>query len=157
MTSVFESIAEILEAVELPVHAEVTSGTAGQAATDSTTLILYAPARGAAREGVPLMEIHLTKLQAGYRVSAMSGVGVIEWNHFDEIRLLESTGEVAFVREDSNNRISLLTISSRGVIQIYAYLDRSLLEADLAEVDENDLRSAVALKMFLEQGRLLVA
>ncbi len=85
---------------------------------------------------------------------ASSALGIVELHAIDEIRLLEATEEAAFYSRPKTGRLSVLTVSSRGVMQVYMNVAESLLDSELTEVSDDDLRAAVALKIFAENAEI---
>ena len=103
----------------------------------------------------PLLDITLTETDAACSVLVNSALGMIELHDVDEIRLLESTEEAAFYSHQSaSGKVSLLTLSSRGVLQVYMNVAESLTDSDLSDLADEDLRAAVAMKIFQENAEV---
>lgn len=98
----------------------------------------------------PLLEINLIESDGKACVVVTSALGIVEMHAIDEVRLLAATEEAAFYSRESPGKISVLTVSSRGSIQVYMNIPESLSEMELSEVSDDDLRAAVALKIFEE-------
>jgi hypothetical protein len=100
----------------------------------------------------PVLDITLTETEASCSVLVNSAIGMIELHDVDEIRLLESTEEAAFYSHQTAGKLTLLTLSSRGVLQVYMNVAESLADRDLSELRDEDLRAAVAMKIFQENA-----
>jgi hypothetical protein len=146
-----ERLADILEGIA------VSGASATNAASREATVLVYhaggagggAPVAGES----PLLEINLTESDGEASVLVNSALGTVELRGIQEIRLLEATEEVAFYCRDSQ-RVSVMTLSSRGVIQVYMNIVEALRDMDLAAVADQDLRAAVALKIFDENAEV---
>jgi hypothetical protein len=102
----------------------------------------------------PLLDITLSETDAACTVLVNSALGMIELHDVDEIRLLESTEEAAFYSHQSSAKVSILTLSSRGVLQVYMNVAESLADSDLNDLADEDLRAAVAMKIFQENAEV---
>jgi hypothetical protein len=102
----------------------------------------------------PLLDITLIETDAACSVLVNSALGMIELHDVEEIRLLESTEEAAFYSHPTSGRLSVLTLSSRGVLQVYMNVSESLADSDLNDVRDEDLRAAVAIKIFQENSEI---
>jgi hypothetical protein len=98
----------------------------------------------------PLLEINLIESDGKACVVVTSALGIAEMHDIEEVRLLAATEEAAFYSHPSNEKTSVLTVSSRGSIQVYMNIAQSLADRELSEVTDDDLRAAVALKIFAE-------
>ena len=98
----------------------------------------------------PLLEINLIESDGKACVVVTSALGIAEMHAIDEVRLLGATEEAAFYSREGSGKISVLTVSSRGSIQVYMNILESLADMELSEVSDDDLRAAVALKIFAE-------
>ncbi len=98
----------------------------------------------------PLLEITLVETDGQVCVVVTSALGIAEMHAVEEVRLLDATEEAAFYSREGPGRISVLTVSSRGAIQAYMNIAESLAAMELSEVSDDDLRAAVALKIFAE-------
>jgi hypothetical protein len=153
-----ESLAETLEGIAVGIPG-------GEASANPTeaSILLFHPREAAAPESrlreVPLLELNLFETgrtndgPERFSVILQSALGMIEMHDVDEIRLLDMTNEAAFVSRNGN-KLSLLTLSSHGVIQSYTNIEASLAEREISEIDEADLRAGVALKMFMENAQV---
>ena len=147
-----ERLADILEGI--PVSHAVRPISEGHGAS----VLVYHSGRPASGSGPvagesPLLEINFFENDLGATVMVHSALGMVELHGVDEIRLLEATEEAAFFSH-SDEQVSMLTISSHGVIQVYMNVPQQLAEMDLADVSERDLRAAVALKVFGEHAEI---
>jgi hypothetical protein len=79
---------------------------------------------------------------------------MVELHEVEEIRIAPSTREAAFLGRARSGKISMVTVSSRGVLQVYSNIARSVSKKELAEIGDEDLRAAVALKVFSEDARI---
>lgn len=144
-----ESLAETLEGISV--------GTNGNSSPTEASILLFHPREAATPESrlreVPLLELNLFESGERFSVILQSALGMIEMHDVDEIRLLDLTNEAAFLSR-SGSKLSLLTLSSHGVIQSYTNIEASLVERELHEMDEADLRAGVALKMFMENAQV---
>jgi hypothetical protein len=77
-----------------------------------------------------------------------SPLGLVELNDVEEVRLSESTREVAFFGKTRGGKMTMVTVSSAGVLQVYGNLSPSLGTKDLTKLAPEDLRAAIALKIF---------
>jgi hypothetical protein len=102
----------------------------------------------------PLLEINLTESDSEVSMLVNSALGMVEMHRIDEVRLLEATAEAAFYCREIPDRLSVLTLSSHGVIQVYMNIDEKLGTLDLSEIADHDLRAAVALKIFSENAEV---
>ena len=133
----------------------MTSGT-GSAAREASVLVYHA---GGAGKGAPvagespLLEINLVETDSEASVLVNSALGTVELRGVQEIRLLEATEEAAFYCR-TEGRVSVMTLSSRGVIQVYMNISEALRDMDLSSVTDQDLRAAVALKIFEENAEV---
>ncbi|MEP7236125.1 MAG: hypothetical protein ABI778_12595, partial [Ignavibacteriota bacterium] len=62
--------------------------------------------------------------------------------------LSESTREVAFFGKVRSAKTTMVTVSAAGVLQVYGNLSPSLANKDLTKLAPEDLRAAIALKIF---------
>ena len=102
----------------------------------------------------PLLEINLVESDREVSVLVNSALGMVELHGLDEVRLLETTEEAAFYCHEIPGRLSLMTLSSHGVIQVYMNIDETLGTLELTEIADQDLRAAVALKIFSENAEV---
>ena len=85
----------------------------------------------------PLLEINLIEAAGKACVVVTSALGIAEMHAVQEVRLLAATEEAAFYSRESAGRISVLTVSSRGSIQVYMNIAESLAEMELSEVSDD--------------------
>ena len=151
-----DRLAEVLEGIVMP-GAETSQGAVRREAsvlvyhtTRSNGQSSSAPLAGES----PLLEINLIESDDDVSVLVASALGMVELHRIDEIRLLESTEEAAFYCHAIPGRLSVLTLSSNGVIQVYMNIDETLAGLELSEIADGDLRAAVALKIFSENAEV---
>lgn len=143
-----EALASTLEGIS------VTNDNASQ--TEATVLLFHPRDRsesGSLPTVVPLLELNLFEHSDHFSVILQSALGMIEMHQVDEIRLLDMTREAAFISRKEQH-ICVFTVSSHGVVQAYTNVKADLIEQDLADIAEEDLRAAVALKMFMENAQV---
>ncbi|HWF44468.1 MAG TPA: hypothetical protein VG537_07495 [Candidatus Kapabacteria bacterium] len=150
-----DRLAEILEGIVMP-GAETSQG----ALRREASVLVYHTGRSNGPAGAPLagesplLEINLMESEDDVSVLVASALGMVELHRIDEIRLLESTEEAAFYCHAIPGRLSVLTLSSNGVIQVYMNIDEMLAGLELSEIADGDLRAAVALKIFSENAEV---
>jgi hypothetical protein len=162
-----DRLAEVLEGIAMPVseHTHGAGHIAGSNERSSivrreASVLIYHTGRsdGAAsapRSGEsPLLEINLIESDEDVSVLVASALGMVELHGIDEIRLLETTEEAAFYSRKIPGRLSVLTLSSNGVLQVYMNIDETLAGLELSEIADADLRAAVALKIFSENAEI---
>jgi hypothetical protein len=139
---VVERLADALSGIALP--AKKSRGN-----VDASVLVYQT--KGASSDA-PLVEITLTENADKRNVMIQSPLGIVELNEVEEIRLSESTREVAFFGKIRAGKTTMVTVSSMGVLQVYANLTPSLGKKDLTKLASEDLRAAIALKIFSEKA-----
>ncbi len=150
-----ERLADTLEGIAMSSARETGLG------SREANILIYHTARaeggGAVAGESPLLEINLMETEgagdgatADACVVVTSALGIVELHGIEEIRLLEATEEAAFYSRPAPGKLSMLTLSSRGAIQVYMNISESLGPMELSEVGDEDLRAAVALKIFAE-------
>ncbi|HEX5315673.1 MAG TPA: hypothetical protein VFX22_03395 [Candidatus Kapabacteria bacterium] len=102
----------------------------------------------------PLLEINMIETGGSACVIVTSALGIAEMHGVNEVRLLAATEEAAFYSRETSSKISVLTVSSRGSIQVYMNIAESLADMELTDVNDDDLRAAVALKIFAEHAEI---
>lgn len=106
----------------------------------------------------PLLEINLSESNGRASVVVTSALGIAEMHEVQEVRLLGATEEAAFyarkVGNPSSGTVSILTVSSRGALQVYMNVPESLAAMELTMVKDDDLRAAIALKIFAEHTEI---
>ncbi len=138
-----EALAETLEGLPL---VEATD-----AARNEATLLIF---HSQNERNQPVLELSIRDTDATSSVSVQSALGMIEMSGVYEARLLDSTEEAAFFSKSAPGMISMLTVSSKGVVQLYANVNEELMHADLTDISDDDLRAAVAMKVFAENARV---
>lgn len=147
-----ESLADTLEGIAVAGTESTPAG------PQEASILLFHPRENAQsaettlRE-VPLLELNLFEVGERFSVILQSALGMIEMHDVDEIRLLDLTNEAAFLSR-TGSKLSLLTVSSHGVIQSYINIAASLADVELQDMEEADLRAGVALKMFMENAQV---
>jgi hypothetical protein len=150
-----ESLAETLEGIAVGAN----EGPNGAGPQEASILLFHPRENNAARSAestlreVPLLELNLFEVGEHFSVILQSALGMIEMHDVDEIRLLELTNEAAFLSRNGE-KLSLLTLSSNGVIQTYMNISSSLADLEVQDMEESDLRAGVALKMFMENAQV---
>jgi hypothetical protein len=150
-----ESLAETLEGIAVGAN-EGPNGAGPQEAS----ILLFHPresnsprtAESTLRE-TPLLELNLFEVGEHFSVILQSALGMIEMHEVDEIRLLDLTNEAAFLSRNGE-KLSLMTLSSNGVIQSYINISSALADQEVVDMAESDLRAGVALKMFMENAQV---
>jgi hypothetical protein len=140
---VVEQIADALEGIAL-------AGKKSRSAVDASVLVYQS--RGKATDA-PLIEITLTENDAKTNVMIQSPLGIVELNDVEGVRLSEATREVAFFSKIRSGKMTIITVSSAGVLQVYGNLSPSLGTKDLTKLASEDLRAAIALKIFNESSK----
>jgi hypothetical protein len=139
---VVERIADALSGIALPAKKS-------RGSVDASVLVYQGKKYGSE---APLVEITLSETSERRNVMIQSPLGIVELNEVEEIRLSESTREVAFFGKIRAGKTTMVTVSSMGVLQVYGNLIPSLGKKDLAKLDPEDLRAAIALKIFNEKA-----
>jgi hypothetical protein len=153
-----EALAETLEGLLLP-NADASSH-------DATILVFHPRDKKDAKQAVagkhnasstPLLEINLSEQNDQCNAVIHSALGMLELRDIEEVRLSPSTEEAALFLHTSEPLVTVVTISSHGVLQVYANVPRSVSARDLSDLAEEDLRAAVALKIFSEGARVFTS
>lgn len=154
-----ESLAETLEGIAVGMDRQGSDASPGAGPHEASILLFHPRENNAARSAestlrdVPLLELSLFEIGEHFSVILQSALGMIEMHDVDEIRLLELTNEAAFLSRNGD-KLSLLTLSSTGVIQSYINISASLAELEVQDMEERDLRAGVALKMFMDNAQV---
>jgi hypothetical protein len=159
-TEFIDRLAETLEGIAVSNARETAAG------LREASVLVYRPSSadvgGPVAGESPLLEINLIENDGNACVVVTSALGIAEMHSIDEVRLLAATEEAAFYSREqgslgssgpttlASGKISVLTVSSRGSIQVYMNISESLADMELADVSDDDLRAAVALKIFAE-------
>lgn len=145
-----DSLAETLEGIAV-------GGNEGPTGPQEASILLFHPRENNSSANplreVPLLELNLFEVGDRFSIILQSALGMIEMHDVDEIRLLELTNEAAFFSRNGE-KLSLLTLSSHGVIQSYMNIASSLADTELQDMNEADLRAGVALKMFMDNAQV---
>ena len=148
-----ERLADILEGIPV-THASL------QTSAREVSILVYHAGHitdGPVAGESPLLEIGISETDRDCSVMVNSALGMVELHGVDEVRLLEATEEAAFFSHAGSEQVSMLTISSRGVIQVYMNVSQNLEAMELGDISDRDLRAAVALKVFSEQAEVFRA
>ncbi len=155
-----ESLAETLEGIAVGVDRRRSNEGPNGTGPQEASILLFHPRENNATKSaestlreVPLLELNLFEVGEHFSVILQSALGMIEMHDVDEIRLLELTNEAAFLSRNGE-KLSLLTLSSNGVIQSYMNISSSLADLEVQDMEESDLRAGVALKMFMENAQV---
>ncbi len=143
-----ERLADTLEGIAMSNARDT-----GLASREANILIYHTAVSdggGAVAGESPLLEINLIEQDGDACVVVTSALGIVELHGVEEIRLLAATEEAAFYSRPAKGKLSVLTIGSRGAIQVYMNISEALGPMELSEVGDEDLRAAVALKIFAE-------
>jgi hypothetical protein len=143
---VVDALAETLEGLVL----SSTSHTEGTSRAEHTVVLFHTRDKAAAKKGSPILEIELREAAGDIWVVIHSALGVMELRNVEEVRLSPSTEEAAFFVRSISGHVSVTTVSSHGVLQVYQNVPAKVREKELADLSEYDLRAAVALKIFAE-------
>ena len=147
-----ERLADILEGIPVS-HASPQSGREASILVYHAGHVTDGPVAGES----PLLEISISEHDTDCSVMVNSALGMVELHGVDEVRLLEATEEAAFFSHAGEQQVSMLTISSRGVIQVYMNVSQNLEAMELGDISDRELRAAVALKVFGEQAEVFRA
>ncbi len=155
-----DRLADTLEGIAVSNPRETTPG------EREASVLVYRPTAvdvgGPVAGESPLLEINLIEADGKACVVVTSALGIAEMHGIDEVRLLAATEEAAFYSREQGSldssgptmlapgKLSVLTVSSRGSIQVYMNISESLADRELSDVKDDDLRAAVALKIFAE-------
>ncbi|MDP4219294.1 MAG: hypothetical protein Q8916_02325 [Bacteroidota bacterium] len=135
---IVEGIADALDGVAL-------AGKKMRGRTNASVLVFHPMGKST---DAPLVEISLVESDAKSNVTIQSPLGLVELNEVEEVRLSESTREIAFFGKTRGGKLTMVTVSSAGVLQVYGNLSPSLGAKDLTMLAPEDLRAAIALKIF---------
>lgn len=140
-----KTIAKLAETLEgIAVGAKSVKGS-----VDASVLIFH-PEK---KNGVPLVELALTESKKMCRTMIQSPLGVVELAEVEEVRVSVPTKEVAFFAKERGGKTTMVTVSSYGVLQVYSQISRKLADKDVSKIDGEDLRAAIALKVFAKRSK----
>jgi hypothetical protein len=150
-----DRLADTLEGIAVASATETRDGVA------EASILIYHSGRpkdgaGPVAGESPLIEINLIETDGDAAIVVSGALGIVEMHGVDEIRTLDATEEAAFYSRQSPGKISVITLSSRGVIQAYLNVNESLIDTDFADVADDDLRAAVALKIFADNAEVFL-
>ena len=152
-----DQLADTLEGIAVP-NAHPADGMAG-GPREATLLIYHSSGMdvgGPVAGESPLLEINLSESDGCASVIVTSALGIAEMHHVTEVRLLAPTEEAAFFARKEPGMVSMLTVSSRGTLQVYMNISESLGAMELSTVRDEDLRAAIALKIFAEHTEIFL-
>lgn len=135
---VIEAIVEVLEGLQ------VASG---------QSVVVYGGKRKTGE--MPLVELTFAEgRNKPPSVEIASALGIVELLAVEQVHISEATREVAFIAKGGGaGKITMVTVSSSGVLQVYSNIARSVASKDFAKISTNELRAAIALKVFTEGGK----
>ncbi len=145
---VLELLADTLEGIVVP---------SADNSHEATILLFHGEDKALTQAKTPLIELNLFEKDDEAMVIVHSALGMVELREVEEIRICDATEEIAIFARAIAGSVSVCTVSSRGVLQVYLNIPRSVTEKELADLDEKDLRAAVALKVFTENARVFSA
>jgi hypothetical protein len=114
------------------------------------SILIFHPEK---KNGVPLVELALTETNKYCRAMIQSPLGVVEIAEVDEVRVSLPTKEIAFFSKERGGKTTMVTVSSYGVLQVYSHISKKLADKDIAKIDGEDLRAAIALKVFAKRSK----
>jgi hypothetical protein len=87
-------------------------------------------------------------------VQIASALGIVELSAVEQVHISVATREAAFIAKASGaGKITMVTVSSSGILQVYSNIARSISSKDFAKISTDELRAAIALKVFTEGGK----
>lgn len=135
---VIEAVAEVLEGL--------------QVASDQSVLVYG----GKRKSGdMPLVELTFAEGRGkSASVQIASALGIVELSAVEQVHISAATREAAFIAKASGaGKITMVTVSSSGILQVYSNVARSIASKDFAKISTEELRAAIALKVFTEGGK----
>lgn len=140
-----KTIAKLAETLEgIAVGAKSVKGS-----VDASILIFHPENKN----GVPLVELALTESKKTCRTMIQSPLGVVELAEVEEVTVSTPTKEVAFFAKERGGKTTMVTVSSYGVLQVYSQISKKLADKDISKIDGEDLRAAIALKVFAKKSK----
>lgn len=100
------------------------------------------------KRDTPLVEIALVEDSKNCRIMVQSPLGIVELAEVDDIKISTPTREVAFISKERGSKMTMVTVSAQGVLQVYSHISGKLKKLDLTKVTSESLRAAIALKVF---------
>lgn len=101
----------------------------------------------------PLVEIALIESKKSCRIMVQSPLGIVELAEVDDIRISAPTREVAFISKERGSKMTMVTVSAQGVLQVYSHISGKLKKQDLTKVTSESLRAAIAMKVFFAKNK----
>ncbi len=136
---VIEAIAEVLEGVIV--------------APEQAILVFGGGKRGTKNE-LPLIELSYNEPRGKTAtIQIASALGIVELSAVEQVHTSDATHEVAFIAKASAGKITMVTVSSSGILQVYSNIARSVASRDIVKLSTEELRAAIALKVFTEGGK----
>src|SRR5579883_1538025 len=84
---------------------------------------------------MPLVEISFIdgrgKIPA---VQVASALGIVELSAVEQVHVSAATRETAFIAKASAGKITMVTVSSSGILQVYSNIARSVASKDIAKL-----------------------
>lgn len=112
------------------------------------SVLVYHPQR---RNDTPVVEITYSEDESGCRVLIQSALGTCDLADVRDVLISDATREVAFLTKERSGRLTMATVSSYGVMQVYSDISPKLAKKDVGAVAPDDLRAAIALKLFTKR------
>jgi hypothetical protein len=135
---VIESVAEVLEGVVVAPH---------------QAILIFGGTKAKSGD-MPLVEISFAEGKGKTAsVQLASALGIVELSAVEQVHTSPATREAAFVAKASAGKITMVTVSSTGILQVYSNIARSVASKDIAKLSTEELRAAIALKVFTEGGK----
>ncbi|HYM19495.1 MAG TPA: hypothetical protein VEW28_00660 [Candidatus Kapabacteria bacterium] len=132
---VIEAVAEVLEGVYMA----------------PARVLVFGGKRASA--DMPLVEIALGGNSGrSESLAIQSALGIVELSEIEQVHVSPATREAAFIAKASAGKITMVTVSSSGILQVYSNIARSVASKDIAKLSTEELRAAIALKVFTEGG-----
>jgi hypothetical protein len=136
--NVISAVAEVLEGVHL---------------ASGSSVLVYG---GKRKTGdMPLVELTFADGRGKQpSVQIASALGIVELSAVEQVHVSPATREAAFIAKASGaGKITMVTVSSSGILQVYSNISRSIASKDFAKISSDELRAAIALKVFTEGGK----
>lgn len=135
-------VAETVEGIVVGAYAKPSE-------TEASILIFHPQKKGDS----PLVEIVMTETPKRAKLMVQSSIGIVELSDVTEVRVSKPTREVAFFGKASGGKITMLTVSSYGVLQVYSNVSPKLTKKDITDISGENLRAAIAMKIFSERPK----
>lgn len=158
-----DALAETLEGLAVSAPNGVAESEESNTRIESSILLFHPRSNttGNEKQGrlqeTPLLEINFFESDERTMIIVHSALGMVEMHGVEEVRLLEATREAAFLARGASGKTSMLTVSAQGVLQVYSNISQEIEGKELEDLSEEDLRAAVALKVFLGNARVFTS